>query len=56
MRIRVIMKTNNQSDDGFTQNCKKPPVFHIYFNENVDVQIGHISSLKTLKHVLIAGS
>ena len=46
MRIMVIMKTNNQSDDGFdhhTQNCKVPPDFHIYFNENVDDQIGHIS-------------
>ena len=46
MRIMVIIKTNNQSDDGFddnTQNCKMPPDFHIYSNENVDDQIGHIS-------------
>ena len=56
MGIMVIIKTNNQSDDGFTQNCKMPPDFHIYSNEIVEDQSGHISSLKTLKHVLIAGS
>ena len=42
MRIMVIIKTNNQSDDGFddnTQNCKMPPDFHIYSNENVEIKV-----------------
>ena len=47
MRIMVFIKTNNQSDDVFdehTKNYKLPPDFHIYFNENVEDHIGHISS------------